>query len=182
MNYFVSNMIDVLTALLTPTVAILGVYIAIQQYRLAKEKHRIEIYDRRMKIYLTAIELLRDTKRNLTINENAYYKFEEGVAEADFLFGKEVGALLDDMSDVGFVLLLAKTEDGFQEKLTELNKANLTYANLIDKFLGFEPRIRDIFSPYLRLPIGRIKKINSYKQRIADTIPDDLSEADDIPF
>jgi hypothetical protein len=175
-------MIQVLTALLTPTVAILGVYIAIQQYQLAKEKHRIEIYDRRMRIYITAIELIRNAIRNSTISEDAYYKYEEGIAEAEFLFGKEVIALLNDMSDVGFNILLAKTEEGYQEQPINLNKANLRHADIFAKFLDFEPRIRDIFAPYLRLPISRVKKTKVYGQRIADTIPEEIGEEDDVPF
>ncbi len=175
-------MIEVFTALLTPTVAILGVYIAVQQYRLANEKHRIEIYDRRMKIYVTVIELIRNAKRSLTIDEDTYYKFEEGIAEAEFLFGKEVVALLEDMSDVGFDILLARTDEGFQETPTKLNEANLRHADLIDIFLKFEPRVRDIFAPYLRLPIARIKKTKTYVQRIANTIPDETGEEDNIQF
>lgn len=181
-NYSIQIAIEVFTALLTPTVTILGIYIAVQQYRLAKEKHRIEIYDRRMKIYATAIELIRNAKRNFTIDEDIYYKFEEGIAEAEFLFGKEVVALLDDMSNVGFDVLLIKTDEGFQEMPTKLNKANLRHADLIDAFLKFEPCVRDIFAPYLRLPIAHIKKNKTYAQRIAETIPEETEQGDNIPF
>jgi len=43
--------VDILTALLTPTVAILGVTIAYQQWRLNSKKFKHELYDRRLHIY-----------------------------------------------------------------------------------------------------------------------------------
>ncbi|QSV46275.1 hypothetical protein [Geobacter benzoatilyticus] len=145
-------MIEIFKALLTPTIAVLGIYIAIQQYRLAKEKHRIEIYDRRMKIYTTVMEFVRNAKRNFTINEDNYYEFDKGIAEAEFLFGKEVVALLEDMSNVAFDILMTRNKNDFQEAPTKLTTANLRHAEIIESFLEFEFRVKDLFSPYLRLP------------------------------
>ncbi len=183
MNYLVNTLIDIFTALLTPTIAILGAYIAIQQYRLAKEKHRIEIYDRRLRIYNTTIELLRSVERNATIGEEAYYEFDKGIAEAEFLFGKEVVALLEDISHVGFSILLVKSEEGYEERPTKLTRANLRHADLINEFLAFHSITRNVFAPYLRLPISPVKNPGSYKQRFSDILPkDELNEDEDIPF
>jgi hypothetical protein len=177
------NIIDVLTALLTPTIAILGAYIAIQQYRLAKEKHRLEIYDRRMRIYSATLELIRNANRSANINEDIYYKFEEKIAEAEFLFGKEVVALLEDISRVGFNILLAKREDDYQEVPTDLTDANLRHADLMNKFLTFEFHVRKVFSPYFRLPISQVRKPTVYNQKIADTISEKkYSDEEDISF
>jgi len=183
MNYFLSMMIDVLTALLTPTVAILGIYIAIQQYRLAKEKHRIEIYDRRMKIYAATLELIRNTNRNADISEDAYYKFEEGIAEAEFLFGKEVVALLEDIDMVGFNILSSKIDVALEAKSTKSGNAKWQHADLMNKFLLFELRVKTVFAPYFRLPISAVRKPAVYNQRIADTITEEQARGDeDIPF
>ena len=175
--------IDILTALLTPTVAILGVYIAIQQYRLAKEKHRIEIYDRRMKIYSATLELIRNTFRNSDISEDMYYKFEEGIAEAEFLFGKEVVALLEDISAVGFNILSTKIDEVLEDKSTSFSNAKWQRAGLIDKFYLFENRARNVFAPYFRLPISNIRKPVAYTQKISDTLPKETFDGEEeIPF
>ena len=183
MNYFLSMTIDILTALLTPTVAILGVYIAIQQYKLAKEKHRIEIYDRRMKVYSATLELIRTANRSANLDEDMYYKFEEKIAEAEFLFGKEVVSLLEDISRVGFDILLAKNEDDYQEIPIDLTDANLRHADLMNAFFTFEHHVRNVFSPYFRLPISNIRKPTVYNQRISDTIPEKkYGDEEDVQF
>lgn len=176
-------MIDVLTALLTPTVAILGVYIAVQQYKLAKEKHRIEIYDRRMRIYSATLALIRDTNRNSDVEEDAYYKFEEGIAEAEFLFGKEVVALLEDIDYVGFSILSIKIDIALEDPSIVLGDAKLKHADLMNKFALFEFHVKEVFAPYFRFPISRINKPAVYNQRIADSIDEeDARSKENIPF
>jgi len=183
MNYFLSMTIDILTALLTPTVAILGVYIAIQQYKLAKEKHRIEIYDRRMKIYSATLELIRSTNRNSDISEDAFYKFEEGIAEAEFLFGKEVVTLLEDISEVAFNVLSTKIDEALEEKSTSFSNAKWRRAGIMNKFFLFENRVRDVFAPYFYLPISSVRKPYVYKQKISDTIAEEERDGkEEIPF
>lgn len=43
--------INILTALLTPLIAVIATYVAYQQLMLAREKHDLELYDRRSKIF-----------------------------------------------------------------------------------------------------------------------------------
>ena len=48
-----------LSALLTPAVAVFGIFIAYRQWRLAQEKLKLDLFDKRFEVYEAARELNR---------------------------------------------------------------------------------------------------------------------------
>jgi hypothetical protein len=92
MKYYV----DILAALLTPAIAIITTYIAIQQYRNGKAKLRHDLYDRRMAVYKAASKYLSLVVITYAITENpeeekkALQEFIAANSESHFLFDKEV--------------------------------------------------------------------------------------------
>lgn len=83
-----------LTAMMTPVVACFGAWIAYQQWITARDKLRLDLYDRRLAVYQVARETLGivftegDLKRD---DETAYL---QGTVRARWLFGKEIEAYL----------------------------------------------------------------------------------------
>jgi len=90
-----SGWVETLSALLVPTIAVLGLYIAYQQYRLNKQRLRHETYERRLTVYRSVqrylSEILADGK---TTNERAL-KFYSETSEAAFLFDDSVQNKID---------------------------------------------------------------------------------------
>ena len=88
------KLLDVLSGLLTPTIAILASYIAYRQYRTAKAKLKLDLYEKRLKIfkYFKTFIWRRITNLEFVINEheNELKDFEINTTECIFLFGEEM--------------------------------------------------------------------------------------------
>lgn len=82
--------IDILSALLTPVIAVVAVYIAWQQYQVNKMRFKREQYEPRLKIarafevFISEILYQRDVKNNRCI------KFLEETAEANYIFDDSI--------------------------------------------------------------------------------------------
>jgi hypothetical protein len=90
--------VQVLSALLTPLIAIITRYIAIQQYRTSRSKLRYELYDRRLAIYNAVIRFIYDNINEtepLTIQRLLQFKAETG--QCFFLLGEDVYKLVDEV-------------------------------------------------------------------------------------
>jgi hypothetical protein len=95
-----SSWIDVLSALLVPAIAIVGVYIAFQQYRNNQQRLRHETYERRLAVYKSVqcylSEILRDGK---TTYERAL-QFNSEASEVAFLFDESVQNRINEIYEI----------------------------------------------------------------------------------
>ena len=82
--------VDILSALLTPVIAIITTYIAIQQYRGTRLKLRHDLYDRRLLLYTAVGEFLAHIVSNASVDEAQLVPFLQKTRESYFLFGKNV--------------------------------------------------------------------------------------------
>lgn len=89
--------IEILSALLTPLIAVVATYIAIQQYRSEKAKARHDLYDRRMAIFKATSKYLAIATTPVITNDSqvkeeneAYKAFVAANTESEFLFDKDV--------------------------------------------------------------------------------------------
>ena len=79
-----------LTALLTPFVAVAGAYIAWRQSAIARNKLKLDLFDRRFKVYDEARALLAMVLTTGRVSEEGLYKFGAGTREARWLFDKSI--------------------------------------------------------------------------------------------
>jgi len=84
-----------LTALLTPTVAVLGALIGYRQWRLAQNKLKLDLFDRRFKVYEAARDLLASIMTSGKEKDDEVFKFMVATREAKWLFDTEVANYLD---------------------------------------------------------------------------------------
>jgi hypothetical protein len=89
--------VDVLSALLVPTIAIVGVFIAYQQYQINKQRLRHETYERRLAVYKTVQRYLSIIMRDRQTNYKNALKFSIEASEATFLFDNSVQKLVDEI-------------------------------------------------------------------------------------
>src|SRR5690606_31368900 len=79
-----------LAALLTPTVAILGSFIAYRQWRLAQNKLKLDLFDRRYSVYKAAHSLLASIMTSGKAKDDDLYKFLLATREAKWLLDSSV--------------------------------------------------------------------------------------------
>lgn len=139
-----------LSALATPVIAVLGSWIAFQQWRTARDKLRLDLFEKRMAVYRSAKDALGAlfTVDRLTAEDEL--KFLISISEAKWLFGPEIFEYLEKtlwakFCDHGaFVGGLEGLEPGSHR--TELVKGK---AELRKWFYEQPKKLDDLFMPYL---------------------------------
>lgn len=91
-------------ALLTPVIAIVATYIAWQQWKTNQLKLHLDRYDRRLKVYEEVRQILSIIVRDAKVSHDDLLKFKRAVSEADFLFGPEIPAYIEEIYQRGLKL------------------------------------------------------------------------------
>jgi hypothetical protein len=84
------ELIEIFSGLLTPTIAIIAVYIAYQQLKTNRDRVRLNLYDKRFKVFRGLMDLLAHIMREGNVTDEALYKFNADTNEARFIFDKEI--------------------------------------------------------------------------------------------
>lgn len=146
--------VDIFSALLTPTIALITTYIAIQQYRRERAKFRHELYDRRLAVFKAASKYLSIATSYNTIIDTvedeikAYNEFVAANMESQFLFEKEDWLYLATIHLTGtgrsLARLIRNSDDPasvkeYEQKLAETAEQHREQAM----------RLREVFVKYL---------------------------------
>jgi hypothetical protein len=89
MNFF-QTAVQILSALLTPVNAVLLGFIAYQQWRLAKEKFRFDLYDKRFETYRTVAEFISHIRGHGNCTDDESIAFYQKASRNLFLFSSEI--------------------------------------------------------------------------------------------
>ena len=82
--------IDVFSALLTPVIAAIAVYIAYQQWQTNRRRLDLDLYDRRLRIYQAVSQFISRVLTDLSPEPQDFSDYWRNTAEADFLFGTDI--------------------------------------------------------------------------------------------
>ena len=118
MNFDTECVIRISAALLTPLIAIVASYIAYQQLKANSEKVKLDKFDRRFRIYEELEKILIIIRGGEGATYDQLTEFRRSVAQADFLFGPEIGEYLKEIYDRGINLRYwtEQYRDQYQEK------------------------------------------------------------------
>lgn len=83
-----------MSALLTPVVAILGSFVAYRQWVLAQNKLKLDLFDRRYRVYESARTLLASIATSGKVKEDEMFKYISSVREARWLLNVAVAEYL----------------------------------------------------------------------------------------
>lgn len=86
----------VLSALLTPIIAVVGAYIAWQQWRTNRNKLKLDLFDRRFGVYDATRNLIRDVLTQTHPSDEQLLKFRANTGEASFLLNQTIAKYLTD--------------------------------------------------------------------------------------
>jgi hypothetical protein len=94
------DLVKLLSAFLAPltaVTAVTGTWIAIQQYRLSREKFKHELYDRRSAIFKATMQFISEVMVNADVDHNSLFKLMRDTADCDFLFDREIREFVDEV-------------------------------------------------------------------------------------
>jgi hypothetical protein len=101
-----SSWVDVLSALLTPVIAILAAYIAYAQYRINKTRLQFETYEHKKEIYNSTKEFAGNLfSKGTLLSINDWLTYRSAIVDRDFLFSQNVNIFLKDILDKSFEVI-----------------------------------------------------------------------------
>ena len=95
-----NGLVRVSTALLSPLIAVLAVYIAWQQWQTNRNREFRESRQSKLDVYRRIKLLLRHALYSPTLDRGLYADFCDASAEADFLFGAELRGWISELQDI----------------------------------------------------------------------------------
>ena len=90
--------IDVFSALLTPVIAAIAVYIAYQQWQTNRRKLELDLYERRLRVYQAVTLFVGKVVRDMSPDFQDFSELWMSTAEADFLFGSDIRDYLEELT------------------------------------------------------------------------------------
>jgi hypothetical protein len=146
--------VEILAAALTPLLAIVAAYIAYQQYRTARHKLRLELYDRRFKVYSAVTACLRGiaSAKNLPPEElnELITSLHAQAAEAAFLFGPEVRQFIGEISVKAARLSVVRPlSTAPMARESESMRASDEIGDILDWIVQRIQTAESVFVPYL---------------------------------
>ena len=83
------------SALLTPVIAVLGSFVAYRQWRLAQSKLKLDLFERRLKVYAAATGLISSIMTSGKAKDDKVFEYMVATREAKWLLNSEIAEYLD---------------------------------------------------------------------------------------
>lgn len=90
---------DFFTALIPIVLSVLGIYIAVQQYRTNRKKLKLELFEKRYVVFDVVIKFIGEVVRTQSFDHQAQINFIEGTRGAEFLFDVDIKLYIDEIWD-----------------------------------------------------------------------------------
>jgi hypothetical protein len=100
--------VTVFFSIATLFLSVAVVIIAALQWRVADNKLRLDLFDRRYKVYNATRKFLSVILRDATFADSDLFEFYAGTSDAEFLFGAEVTAYLGQIREKSVHMLTAQ--------------------------------------------------------------------------
>mgnify|MGYP001611329792 CR=1 FL=1 len=132
------NWIDVLSALLTPTIAIVGIAIGWQQSCINKKRLQNELFNRRIDLYGKIASYIANILTRGSLENGAETQFFRDTKHVTFIFGKDIEKLVNEIYNKSLDLNLLKTQaqplqDKAHSKQREIKKSFENEINNVQK-------------------------------------------------
>lgn len=148
--------IDFLAAVLSPVIAITLGYLTFHQYKLEKQKHRLELYDRRFAVFEEVNKFLSEIFRN---GKTDFFKLSNLLHQTNqskFLFDDEISQYIDSLYMRGIDFVMIDEQLNGHDKLevgperTELAHTNSEHLKFfVDQFNVSQK----VFMKYLKIDL-----------------------------
>lgn len=143
---------DLLSALLTPVLALVAIFIAVLQWKINRNRLKHELFDRRYEQYKAVTSFLNSILRNGEATTDAQQDFLSGTVGMEFTFSKEITDYLHQKIWVPAINL-----ETAQSQFTDLpigdERSRLVHeaADLKIQLYKELNEIDNVFRPYLHL-------------------------------
>jgi len=147
MNEFITPiLIPSVTALLVAIVTWIGV----QQHKLAKEKFKLDMFEKRFAVYKGVQEFLTIILQNAKFDLNQLFEFRRKTQDSTFLFGKDIPQYIDVIDKKALKMRSVAEQYGPLPVGPQRSELCEEESRLLMELLDELPRLKEVFAPYLR--------------------------------
>lgn len=123
----------------------------VQQHKLAKERFKLDMFEKRFAVYKGVQEFLTIISvQGGKFDLNQLFEFRRKTQDSTFLFGNDIPQYIDQIDTKASEMMATKEEyeplPVGQQKHEMVEEANRLLAELIDEL----PKLKEVFAPYLR--------------------------------
>lgn len=146
-----SEIIDLLSAALTPIIAIIVAYIAWRQHKTDKDKLRLDLYEKRFKVYQSTIELLAIILKKADVSLEEVSQFAFKTNESKFLFENEIPDYIENLRKNAIKLHYLERRFRENTSIDEDEKGRIANeSNDLEEWFGDQFKAtNDLFTKYL---------------------------------
>lgn len=153
----IKTVIEILSAALTPVIAVIAIYIAYQQFRINRSRLAHGLYERRLAVFKAVRSFIGDVARLGSTDFSRVTQFYAEAAEADFLFGQDVTDVIEKLYDQGLRLAELKEQlypppgERALPKGEERSRVAHAKSEVLKWFFDQLPEIKKVFKRYLQM-------------------------------
>jgi hypothetical protein len=134
------KVVRVFSALLTPAIAIIAVYIAYRQHKTSNLQHRLALFDRRLVVFNSTMKMVASVLQEARAELDECFKYISETRDHEFLFGPEVGTFINEVYSKAVAL---------HTHLAVEPRGGPRLVELLDWFSGQMGEGRKIFKKYM---------------------------------
>jgi hypothetical protein len=131
-------------------IALAVAWIAYQQHRLAREKFKLDLFEKRFAVYKATQKLLTIILINAKLEQRELFEFRGDTQDATFLFGQDIPAYQERLDRQALELMIIpdrlKELPHGEERTKLVGREHELIGILLDEL----PKLKDVFAPYLR--------------------------------
>lgn len=128
-------------------------YVAYQQFRLAREKFKLDLFEKRFAVFAATRRFLSIILTEAALTYPQVFEFRAAVAEASFLFGSDITDYLDEIDKKAVRLVFTNEQMSHRplvanhQQIVEENHQVFTW--LTEQLAELKPR----FAPYMKFHV-----------------------------
>lgn len=138
------------SALLTPAIAVVVTWIAYQQFKTARAKLNLDLFDKRLAVYNQVRDAVRIINGSGRVNEEADRHLLEAINASEFLFGEDIRVYLETMWHRFSRLRVAQSQMQSSHEETRL-AAVAAQSAVLNEITQFYYEGADVFAHYMRM-------------------------------
>jgi len=139
--------INIFSALLTPIIAIVTVCILFLQYRLSKQRWKLDLFDKRYPVFISTMSFLSTIVGAASISSEEILRFNRESKDRDMLFGEDIQNQLD--------LIISKTRElrvvNVRIEKNQDRQANDNRASELLEWFEQQTITKNLFSDYIKI-------------------------------
>ena len=144
--------IDIFQALLTPAIAVFVAHLAWRQYKIQRQRVRMDLFEKRFHIFKSALDYMGHTFAKNHFDEEAHRKYLKDIQGAQFLFSKDIDIYLKHIRNA--TLDMGVQDTYLREEVFPNGDRKKVIQQKLEKLRWISEQIEEIeakFRPYMQI-------------------------------